>query len=63
MISITAKERRGEMSAPVLTYVLLVVLALSGHRLLRSAVAVLRAPTQVVRHAVHLLQRLEPMQT
>lgn len=43
------------VAAPVLTYVLLVVLALSSHRLLWSAVTVLRASTQAVRHTVHLL--------
>lgn len=39
----------------IFTYVLLVVLALSSHRLLWSAVTVLRASTQTVRHTVHLL--------
>lgn len=47
-------------AAPVCTYVLLVMLALGGHRLLRSAVTVLRAATQAVGHAVHLLEGLEP---
>ena len=46
-----------------LTYVLLVVLALSSHGLLWSAATVLRAPTQAVRHTVHLLQRFEPTHT
>lgn len=46
---------RGNLPAPVLTYVLLVVLALSSHGLLWSAVTVLRAPTQAVRHTVHFL--------
>lgn len=50
----------GSPAAPVCTYVLLVMLALGGHRLLRGAAAVLGAATQAVRHAVHLLQGLEP---
>lgn len=53
----------GSQPGLALTNVLLVVLALSSHGLLRSAVTVLRAPTQAVRHAVHLLKRLEPVQT
>lgn len=49
-----------QIKVSVLTDILLVLLALSGHRLVRSAAAVLRASTQAVRHAVHLLQRLKP---
>lgn len=36
------------------------MLTLGGHGLLWSAVAMLRAATQAVGHAVHLLERLEP---
>lgn len=50
-----------ELWQPVLTYVLLVVLALCSHRLLGGAVTVLRAATQAVRHTIHLMQRFEPI--
>lgn len=50
-----------ELWQPVLTYVLLVVLALCSHRLLGGAVTVLRAAAQAVRHTIHLLQRFEPI--
>lgn len=50
----------GSRPAQVCTYVLLVMLTLGGHGLLWSAVAMLRAATQAVGHAVHLLERLEP---
>lgn len=58
-------ERKTEEEAEVwnTTDVLLVVLALSSHRLLRGAATVLRAPAQAVRHPVHLLQRFEPTET
>lgn len=45
----------GTQLAPVHTDVLLMVLALCSHRLLRGAVAMLRAATQAVRHTIHLL--------
>lgn len=51
-----AQVRRGKCRQGVgRIYVLLVVLALSSHGLLWSAVTVLRAPTQAVRHTVHFL--------
>lgn len=38
------------------------MLTLGGHRLLWGAVAMLRAAAQAVGHAVHLLERLEPVE-
>lgn len=52
----------GSRPAQVSTYVLLVMLTLGGHRLLWGAVAMLRAAAQAVGHAVHLLERLEPVE-
>src|SRR4029434_2985772 len=51
-----AERERGA----ALTDVLLVMLALGGHRLLRSAGAMMGAARQPVAHAVHLLQWLKP---